>query len=277
MNKLEYSDIYKFVTSLGVVLITFAFLLPRLILREPFDTHIPTSEIEGLTEIAQRLIEYRQFTGLWLIRNIIPISLSIALFGVIVFCIGLRLWYKKQKILGDGYPQDVRTLEQETQNSSLEDSVGETETQDYENITGMVAAKFSECFGVDNVYWNYKLGGVKVNALVKLDDNQRVVLAIKIAENLNAHKHQLSEVIEFLSQAVESYNSIISNGKIYGVGIIIVDDVYLDVGDIEPQTRVQVQPSSGEVIITMTFSEREFLHLGCEELKNEFDEFNRYF
>jgi hypothetical protein len=71
MNKPEYSDLYKFIASLGLILIAFSILLPWLFLRESFESLVSASDFANLTPTAQALIAYRQNTGLWFIQNII--------------------------------------------------------------------------------------------------------------------------------------------------------------------------------------------------------------
>jgi hypothetical protein len=48
MKTLAYSDFYKFIVSIGIVLISLAVLFPWLLLRESFDITLSRSEIYEL-------------------------------------------------------------------------------------------------------------------------------------------------------------------------------------------------------------------------------------
>jgi hypothetical protein len=95
MNKPEYSDLYKFIVSLGLILIAFAILLPWLFLRESFDSLVSASDIANLTPTAQTLITHRQNVALWIVQNIVWISAIPAILGFVSLVGGLFLWQRK--------------------------------------------------------------------------------------------------------------------------------------------------------------------------------------
>jgi hypothetical protein len=101
MTKLEYSDLYKFLASLGVVLIGLALLVPWLFLRESFDALLKTSDISELTPTAQMLLSYRQQAALWFIKSVWWISPLLALGGLLLLIMGIVPWRKRQQHLVD--------------------------------------------------------------------------------------------------------------------------------------------------------------------------------
>jgi hypothetical protein len=122
MTKLEYSDFYKFLVSLGVVLIALALLVPWLFLRESFDALLTVSEMSELTPAAQTLISYRQYAALWFVSNVLWISLSLVLGGLVPLVMGLTLWVKKQRRLDqqEKYEVEITGLELEKLKRELE-------------------------------------------------------------------------------------------------------------------------------------------------------------
>ena len=54
--RFEFGDLYKFVVSLGVILVTLAVLGPWLFLREPFDLQVTQTELQGFTKRARQTI-----------------------------------------------------------------------------------------------------------------------------------------------------------------------------------------------------------------------------
>ncbi len=99
MDKIEYSDINKFLVSFGLTLIVVASLLPWLYLREPFDLTIEKETINKLTENAKQIIQARQSFILNTIDSIKYVSLGFSVVGLLSVGTGLRRWYIKQKDL----------------------------------------------------------------------------------------------------------------------------------------------------------------------------------
>jgi hypothetical protein len=99
MTKLEYSDLYKFLVSLGIVLISLSLVVPWLFLRESFDALLKASDISELTPRAQALLIYRQQAALWFIRNVRWISLLLAIGGFLPLVMGIVFWVRKQRLL----------------------------------------------------------------------------------------------------------------------------------------------------------------------------------
>jgi|GEM_PF-2104916 len=104
MDKFEYSDLYKFLVSAGIVLIGLAVLLPWFYLKESFDLFVETKKILLLPKEAQIVINGRQ-SFISDLYTIIPyVSIALILFGVISIVYGLCKWFKKQSDI------DVRDL-----------------------------------------------------------------------------------------------------------------------------------------------------------------------
>ena len=115
--KLEYGNFYKFVTSLGIVLVCIACLIPWLFLQAPYDLFLEQEEIELLTGSAQVIINIRQMlTGAILI--FLPVvSLILFAVGVFVLVLGGERWFTKTQLAEDR----LRELEEKKLKKDLED------------------------------------------------------------------------------------------------------------------------------------------------------------
>jgi tetratricopeptide (TPR) repeat protein len=90
--EIEFSDLYKFLASLGVSLIALAILVPIFLLGLSFNIELTQDQIASLPEKAQKFILIRQQMALLFINNWITVSLVLAIFGAILIVIGVYLW-----------------------------------------------------------------------------------------------------------------------------------------------------------------------------------------
>jgi len=120
MDKPDYSDLYKFVASIGTILLSLAIILPWLVLKEAFYADISATDISQLTPIAQKLIAERQNTALLLVSSVRWLSAFIAFVGIILLVIGVRFWSKKQSIIDQKDQLETKKLELEVQKMSLD-------------------------------------------------------------------------------------------------------------------------------------------------------------
>lgn len=106
-NKIEFSDLYRFLTSIGLIFIASAFLIPWLFMKQELGV-ISTIEYEGLIEPSKKLVDSRINLNLNVINSLPLVSLVLFSFGVLLIFIGFKKWKKKQ----DGIDEsDVIKLE----------------------------------------------------------------------------------------------------------------------------------------------------------------------
>ena len=96
--KPSFGSFYKFVVSVGLVLLALALAAPVLLLREPFDFLVSTTELEQLTDVAQQAIDERQSYGLTLARALPAISVVLGIAGFGLTSWGLFRWWKRQAV-----------------------------------------------------------------------------------------------------------------------------------------------------------------------------------
>src|SRR4051812_2637321 len=99
--KFEFGDLYKFVVSLGVVLISLSILAPWLFLKEPFDLFKTDAELKAVTAVARSVILSRQETVASILKFIPWFSMLGSACGITLICIGLKKWQGNQLLLDE--------------------------------------------------------------------------------------------------------------------------------------------------------------------------------
>lgn len=79
MQKIEYGDLYKFLVSVGVILIGFAVLIPYFYLKEDFGLCVPQSDMARFEPEVRQIIRTKQQL-LLRVQNYVP-YLSLAMFA----------------------------------------------------------------------------------------------------------------------------------------------------------------------------------------------------
>src|ERR1700733_15089362 len=134
MDKFEFSDLYKFLVSAGIVLIGLSVVLPWLYLREPFDLLIEREKLATLTQTAQVLIQSRQ-NLVAIIYYVIPwVSVILFMIGTGSVIFGLFKWFKKQSILDSKELLDLRMLKKKLGKMTAGE-IDEKSSREYEKIS----------------------------------------------------------------------------------------------------------------------------------------------
>lgn len=122
IQKLEYTDLNRFLVSIGLLMIVFSVFIQWLFLRENFDLLINTEELSRLTDRSVQILTKRQSNLIFLI-NVLPwISTIFGLLGICSVIIGVRRWYLKQIILDERDSITNEKLKTELRNMSIEET-----------------------------------------------------------------------------------------------------------------------------------------------------------
>lgn len=137
MNKIEFSDVNRFLTSLGLIFIGLAFFLPWFVNQNDKLLILEQEKINKLTPTAKKIIESQQETIL-IINNFFPYLCSaLILLGLVMLTIGIIRWNRRQTI--SDKIQDEELKSKEIQNLSSQDKreliANEIEINDPENFT----------------------------------------------------------------------------------------------------------------------------------------------
>lgn len=288
MTKVEFSDFYKFIASLGVVLLSFSLLLPWLFLRESFDTLISVEDISHLTPAAQELVTIRQTTALWFIQNIVAISISIAVVGFILLVLGIFLWVKKQKSLDEKEILEKKKLELEIEamtpseiaNRAIEEIQESIDSKDiqplqpsmisqYFRIESLILKKLTACFGETAlVLTNQRLKNYEYDIIVRTNDvtSYDVIIEIKFS-NRPLTRQWLIRVIERLSSSVQLYKNE-TNRKAIGIILVVSSGEQLSGANLDELKEFVVSEAKlRKVRATLSFiPEEEIEHLECDDI-----------
>lgn len=131
--KFEFGDLYKFIVSLGVVLITLSILAPWLFLKEPFDLFRPDSEINALSEVAKAAVTKRQYAVSFIVGFIPWFSSVSSIVGMIFIFLGLKNWRKNQLFIDEQTRLDVEIKKQSLRDAT-KDEIEEKETSEYMSL-----------------------------------------------------------------------------------------------------------------------------------------------
>lgn len=115
MPRLEFGQLYKFVVSLGFVLMAAAFVGPWAILRDQGALLISETELEGLTPQARAVLEAKQGHAQRIVEWYPWAALVLFVLGAVVSAWGLWRWWDRQKVADErenvGLAAEKRQLE----------------------------------------------------------------------------------------------------------------------------------------------------------------------
>lgn len=203
--KVEFSDVKKFIVSIGLVSVALSFILPWFVLREPFEIGMTTTDIQNLTIIGKILVYYRQILGLG-IGVAIPLCLSPLLLigGGYLMWFGLQKWWNMQKILDRREialtSQAEFTLEQMTADQKnkvtiadiqeenpdstiqLNGPTSQLEITKYQTIENKVFTLFSDILKNKKckIFQNGRIGNADYDMIIQFEDKTQVDIVVEV-------------------------------------------------------------------------------------------------
>jgi len=296
MTNIEYSDFYKFLSSLGLVLISLALLLPWLFLREPFDISISASDLANLTPAAQSIINVRQETALWFLQNIKWVSALLSISGIAFLSTGITLWVRKQQKLDqrDDVELAIKKLELEkmTPTQILEKAVREIQEvntdekeekpspvvlvskplQDYLRIENLIINKLTQCFGQDSVLPNSRIKDTAYDVILFSGSSQRndVLFEIKVSM-ARFDRSRIYGAIHQVSAGLEDYQKT-TQRKAVGIVLLLLsskvnDETLHSNKDFVEKIASEINTEKAENIQLILTTEEEFINLSGDEMK----------
>ncbi len=116
--KIEYGDLYKFISSVGIMIIISPFVIAWFFLKEPFSWMLARMELSSLSENAQNFTIIREELLLFIISNIRIYFILSILVGIFMILVGIFLWVKRQRELDRNQTLINNKLEQELKDMS---------------------------------------------------------------------------------------------------------------------------------------------------------------
>ena len=123
MEKIDYSDINKFLVSIGLVLIGFSILVPYFFLKEDFSIYINQSELLKYDEEIRRIITQKQKLVFNIQSKITCISICLFSIGLITMIIGLFRWFKRQSKIDEKFDKEISKLDLEIKSLTPEEKI----------------------------------------------------------------------------------------------------------------------------------------------------------
>ena len=121
MENINYDSFYKFLASLGLILIAIPFTVVLFLFTDSFNLQISEIDLVGYTQTAQDVIRLKQSMPLliekWYVWLIFVIFFIV---GIELICIGLKNWYKMQKVEDKHKQQELEKLEQEIRENTAD-------------------------------------------------------------------------------------------------------------------------------------------------------------
>lgn len=119
--KFEFGDLYKFIVSLGVVIISISVLVPWLFLKESFDLYKSEADLKSVTSVAHAAILGRQETVAFIVKFIPWFSAIGCICGSIFIFVGLKKWHANQLLLDEQTKVEVELKKQSLRDATKDE------------------------------------------------------------------------------------------------------------------------------------------------------------
>lgn len=168
MNKLEFGDINKFLTSLGLIFIALAFFLPWFVSQNNSILLIEKNQIQNFTLTAQSIINSQQKVLQQVNDVIIPISIMLIVFGVLSLSVGIYRWWNRQDVLDEiqneeliakrfqniSYVEKRNTIENEIESNDVKSNLSTDEKQLESTDTSIINQRVETYLKFENIIYS---------------------------------------------------------------------------------------------------------------------------
>lgn len=133
-NNINFSDFYKFLASIGLIIIASSLIILWLFMKHDISTMIKSEDYIGLVESSKILTDKKIALNLFVIKVIPWVSGGLIILGITTIFIGLKKWRKKQINLDEAELLTLEELRQKIVVKSLQPSeVAEKIDKEIEN------------------------------------------------------------------------------------------------------------------------------------------------
>lgn len=235
MEKLNYDSLYKFIVSMGIVLISLPIVFMIMIFSNDKVVFVTQNEISQLSNIAQHIVYCEQnYRNIFLsnIMFLIIISIILILIGIALVIFGIVKWNNKIQRYEDRQRElsikkdelQIKQLSKEEREEKIkEDIVLENENNnvppksntipritigEYLVMQNDIVKKISQVFDNYKTYEEVRIGNQKFDCIaisqkkyIQLD----YIFEIKFFSSINAVSSRLKKFSEYLKNAKLSY------------------------------------------------------------------------
>lgn len=213
LERIDFSDIYKFIASIGLVLIIAAILLPIFLFQFNVVKNYQSIDLKIISETVRQSIQLQDKLIYWLINFWWLLSSLCLLSGSIIFGYGIRKWGKRQAVIDKLQDLDLQEKEkiimpasQEEVNKKLNEDVDEIEDDN---------SKKPSILQSYNIFENKVVNSIRTNdPNIKINHNARVnnfIYDLIIIKRLS-NQERLHEVCEIKYYQKEIFYSYVQHG-----------------------------------------------------------------
>lgn len=290
INKPDYSDLYKFVTSIGLMLILLSILVPWVLFADPFNMISDSSN-----PASQELVKIRQQFIFWMVKNLKPLSFSTAAIGFSTFGFGLNKWVSRQKVRDNQERLAVEKLSLEIRKMTptekfarvFEDVVNfgfasqidmDIKISDlltdsnlksvvsFQRLEDRVINAIARCYGRENLKTDLKIGSHYADLVLDIDSKKRAVIEISYESNPKNIYRKFSGVLPELGYVSKNLDSLKPPKRNFGLALIVVDfPTEEQVREAEDWARYKYRDVNAKLI---TLEQVDRLETDCQFLTN---------
>jgi|GEM_PF-1266239 hypothetical protein len=225
MNKLEFSDLNKFLTSVGLIFIGIAFLLPWYINQNSDLIVLEQTKIDSSTKTAQKIIDNQQNYLNYISANLICIIITLLIVGTTLLAWGIIRWNKRQNVRDAKENEELNALKKQniTEQEKKDIIKGEIDSeiesintdktrvvQNYLDIENLIYLKISNYYTVNYINrQNIKIGKFNYDIIMESKHIQKrgdLIIEIKYITNADTYSKFIDSINQFLF-AVNHYES----------------------------------------------------------------------
>lgn len=213
MNKIEFSDINKFLTSLGLIFIGVAILLPWFINQNIDLIILEQEKIDKTTTTAKTIITKQQDYLLFISQNLICIVATLIGLGLLLLIIGIYRWKKRQYVIDEIQNEELKSkrlqnISKDEKKEIIENEIGSsvenksTAVQKYLDIENLIYLKLAPYYKVNyETSQDMRIGQFTYDIILKskyIEKREDLILEIKYFDKLPPHNRLLESINRFL-------------------------------------------------------------------------------
>ncbi len=238
MNKVDFSDINKFFTSLGLILIGLALLLPWYISKNINILLIDKENIENKTCIGKSVLNSQQ-EYLYKFNNWLPIIMAILIVGgIVLLIIGLIKWKKRQKVIYGIQDEEWRlkkmegiSIEEKTENigNEIKDFSGtdkQTNIQQYIQVENSIYLKLTRKYSLNYIVeQNLKIDRYNFDIILKskyFNKRTDLILEIKYFKR-SPSSVEIFAITRLFLLSIAHYEQTLQRPKVIPILIFVLD------------------------------------------------------
>ncbi len=221
MNKIEFSDINKFLTSLGLIFIGAAVLLPWFINQNIDFVVLEQDKIDKTTATAKTIIANQQDYLLFVSQHLNCIVAVLIGLGLLFLVTGIYRWKKRQYVIDEIQNEELKSkkllnISKEEKKEILENEIDSSidnksiTVQKYIDIENLVFLKLAPYYKVNyETSQNIRINQFNYDIILKskyIERREDLILEVKYFDKLPPYK-RLLEAINRLLLGINNYEN----------------------------------------------------------------------